>query len=308
MRSRLPLLVLTVATALAVSAGTFTIATRSVRAASKAPALPAARPLAAAPIRADGKVVAQPGARVSLSAEISGTVRSVEVSRGQKVKRGELLVDLVKGEHVATLEERQAEAIEAQSRFRKHQDEHQRARKLAASGSAPSQVVDDTAHDQNAALARAAAAGAASKRVSALLAKTRIVSPIDGVVVARSIEPGETVIPGARLIEIVDVDRLRVEAEVDEYYLGRVALGATARVTAEGFPGLEWAAKVDELGVAVLPRSLHPLDPRRPVDVGVLPVWIALPPGHPLRLGQRVDVTLAPASPAPGRIDQPEVR
>ena len=53
-------------------------------------------------------------------------------------------------------------------------------------------------------------------------------------VVARHADPGETVGPAAPLVTIVDLSRLRVEAEVDEFDIAHVAVGAEATFAAEG--------------------------------------------------------------------------
>jgi multidrug resistance efflux pump len=94
------------------------------------------------------------------------------------------------------------------------------------------------------------------------------------------------------LCAIADLDRLRLEVEVDEYDAGRVALGAPVRITAEGYDGQDWLGKVEDIPDAVTARRLRPQDPARPVDVRVLLVKVALQQATPLKLGQRVEVRI----------------
>ena len=96
------------------------------------------------------------------------------------------------------------------------------------------------------------------------------------------------------LVTIANLDKTRVEAEVDEFDAGRVELGAEVQVTAEGFTGQSWKGTVEEIPDAVLPRRLRPQDPGRPSDTRVLLVKVALAEPTPLKLGQRVEVAIGP--------------
>ena len=133
---------------------------------------------------------------------------------------------------------------------------------------------------------------AALNRLEAVLAKSRLTAPIDGVVLERNVHAGEHLEAGAQLVTLADLRRTRVEAEVDEFDAGRVALGAPVQVTAEGYDGRSWRGKVEEIPDAVVNRRLKPQDPGRPSDTRVLLVKIALTEGSPLKLGQRVEVEI----------------
>jgi hypothetical protein len=61
-------------------------------------------------------------------------------------------------------------------------------------------------------------------------------------VTARHAHPGETVEVAAKVVTIADLNRVRIEAEVDAYDSRRVALGAEVRITAEGFERASWLA------------------------------------------------------------------
>jgi hypothetical protein len=65
-------------------------------------------------------------------------------------------------------------------------------------------------------------------------------------------------------------------------------------IVAEGFPGASWRGLVEEIPDTVVGRRLRPEDPGRPIDSRVLPVKIAFGEPTPLKLGQRVEVELAP--------------
>ena len=250
-----------------------------------------------ADVRADGYVVTKPGARVALRAEVGGTVSKVAVVRGQRVHKGDLLLQFDRNQETAALQEAWAQAGEAQARLKARANDYKRSKELVASGALPKRELDDAASERKVATARLAAAGAAAKRIGASVEKTQVRAPIDGTIITRSAEPGESLAPSAPLFEIADLEGLRVEAEVDEYYLERVGVGNAVEVTAEAFVGQKWNGEIAEVGDAIVARKLRPLDPSRPGDVGVLQVWIALPPATPLKLGQRVQIrALAPAA------------
>ena len=122
----------------------------------------------------------------------------------------------------------------------------------------------------------------------------RLDDTVTATVTARHAHPGETVEVAAKIVTIADLNRVRIEAEVDAYDSGRVALGAEVRITAEGFERASWLAKVEEIPDSVVPRRIRPEDPGRPIDARVVPVKIALAESAPLKLGQRVEIeTLA---------------
>jgi multidrug efflux pump subunit AcrA (membrane-fusion protein) len=126
-----------------------------------------------------------------------------------------------------------------------------------------------------------------------LIAKTCITSPIDGVITARFAHPGETVDAATRLVTVADLKRVRVEAEVDEYDISGMTLGARVKFTAEGFAHAAWRGKVEEIPDVVVGRRLRPEDPSRPADTRILLVKIALLEPTPLKLGQRIEVGIA---------------
>ena len=147
--------------------------------------------------------------------------------------------------------------------------------------------------EEAAAVARRDAAKATVERLEAEAVKYRITAPIDGVVISRHVDPGETVTPGSALVTIVDLSRLRVEAEVDEFDIAGVTLAAKATITAEGYSGRRWRGQVEEIPDAVVGRQTRPEDPGRPADTRVLRVKVAFREPNPLKLGQHVEVEIA---------------
>ena len=91
--------------------------------------------------------------------------------------------------------------------------------------------------------------------------RARIVSPIDGVVLAHQAEEGETGCLGRQLVTVADLSRTRVEAEVDEFDAPALREGAEVAVTVEGLPGKSFRGAVLEIPDEVVPRKVKPRIP-----------------------------------------------
>jgi RND family efflux transporter MFP subunit len=248
-------------------------------------------------ISAEGRVVACPGAEVTVGTEVLGTIVNMPVAEKTPVRKGDLLVDLKSDEIRASLREAHYRLTEAEVGLRLEQVRARLDRVLPLVTGKGAQQPDTRRELLSAAVAHRDAAQAAVDRLEAEAAKYRIVAPIDGTVVARYADPGEIVSPAAPLVTIVDLTRLRVEAEVDEFDIDRIATRSKAPIRAEGFPGRRWRGEVEEVADNVVPRPSRPQDPGRPADTRVLLVRIAFREPNPFKLGQRVEVEIAARQP-----------
>ncbi|HYL05262.1 MAG TPA: efflux RND transporter periplasmic adaptor subunit, partial [Thermoanaerobaculia bacterium] len=248
-------------------------------------------------VAAEGRLVAYPGAEVVVGSDVAGTLIRLTVQEKQTVRRGQLVAELRADDLRAQLAEAEAKAAEAAADVRFAAKDAERARFLAAGNAGTEREAERTASGRDSAAARQETARAEVRRLTAVLAKTRIVAPIDGTVIDRAAQPGEHVEAGAPLLTIADLGRTRIEAEVDEFDAGHVALGAPVRVAVEGYDGGSWRAHVEEVPDSVVARKLRPQDPGRPADTRVLLVKIALDEPSPIKLGQRVEVAIAPPPP-----------
>ncbi|MBK7974322.1 MAG: efflux RND transporter periplasmic adaptor subunit [Deltaproteobacteria bacterium] len=271
-------------------------------AAREASAADAAR-AASAPARgtrAEGRLVTYPGAEVSVGAEVGGRIALLDVVEKRAVTKGQVLAELDADEERAALAEARARVAESEADLRWAEAEFGRVRNLSGQGALAPQALDRARRERDAAEARRALARSAVERLEAALAKTRIVAPIDGVVVERAANAGEIVEPGAPLFTIADLTRTRIEADVDEFDAARVALGDPVEITVEGITDRSWRGVVEEIPDSVVSRRLRPLDPGRPTDTRVLIVKIALTEPTPIKLGQRVELAIGAASPPLG--------
>ncbi len=240
---------------------------------------------------ADGRVVTYPGAEVTVGTDFAGTVVELLVSEKDRVAKGQPIARLDASVEERALQEARARVAEAEADLRLAEAERARAEQLLAGNVGSRQALEKAERDRDAASARRETALAESERLRALVAKSRLFAPIDGVVTERWVDAGETVDRGARVVTIADLSRLRVEAEVDEADTARVAAGTPVAVKAEG-ETRAWRGTVEEVPDAVTTRRLKPQDPARPTDTRVLLVKVALLETEGLKLGRRVELLI----------------
>ncbi len=80
--------------------------------------------------------------------------------------------------------------------------------------------------------------------IEAQLADTVASSPVDGVVLVKAADVGEVLAPGTTVVTVGDIDHPWVRGYINETDLGRVKLGAKARVTSDSYPGKVYSGKV----------------------------------------------------------------
>lgn len=248
---------------------------------------------APAHLRAEGRVAAYPGADVVLGTDLGGTLVGVFAEEGQRIRRGQRLVQVDPRSENASQREAAAKVKEQDADIVFLEREAHRQSALHTEGVASRQAMEQTRAQLDLALARRDAARATSDRLGVTLSKLRITAPFDGVVLTRLAQPGETVSPGASLLRVARLDRIRVEAEIDEFDLSRVKLSTPVRIRTEGLDR-SWRGHVEELPNLVVGRRLKPQDPARPSDTRVMLVKVALDEPVPFKLGQRVELEIEP--------------
>ena len=240
---------------------------------------------------AEGRVVTYPGAEVTISTDVAGTIDRLTVNEKETVRRGQTIAILKADDTRAALGVARARVGEADADIRLYESEVARAQNLFQVDIGSKQAWEKADRDLDAARARRASAAAEVARLEALVEKTVITAPIDGVVITRHVHAGETIASGDAIVTVADLEKTRIEAEIDEYDVARMKLGSSAQVSAEGFDRT-WRGTIEEIPDSVVNRRLNPQDPSKPIDTRVLLVKIAFAEPTPLKLGQRVEVKI----------------
>jgi HlyD family secretion protein len=210
----------------------------------------------------------QPVNQVDVGTEISGTIRTVEVDYNDRVKVGQVLarIDTEKLQaqvlqSQSTLESTQAKLADAQATLVEASDNLERFKRVRemSGGQVPSQKEFDGAE---AILKRAVSNEATLKALiseakwklsidQTNLAKAVIRSPINGVVLKRQVEPGQTVAASLQtpvLFTIAEnLAQMEVQVDVDEADVAQVKVGQQASFTVDGYPGRTFNALVKQV-------------------------------------------------------------
>ena len=227
---------------------------------------PATRGALTVTVTANGTL--QPTQLVAVGSELSGTVARVHVDVNDRVKRGQVLAELdtarladqvsrsraaLAAAH-AQVETARATRVEARTTLERLEDVSRRS-----GGEVPSRLELDGA--------RAAAARAAATEASALagvaeakaalssdetnLRKATLRSPIDGVVLARNVDPGNAVAASLQAVTLFslaeDLAQMTLEVNVDEADVGRVREGQKATFTVSAYPNRRYPATIARL-------------------------------------------------------------
>ncbi|MFA6312936.1 MAG: efflux RND transporter periplasmic adaptor subunit [Sterolibacterium sp.] len=212
----------------------------------------------------------QPTTSIDVGSEQSGTVASVLVQENDRVKRGQLLaqLDLSKlqdavNKSQAALAAAEATVALAKATVAESKASLARMRQVAelSGGKVPSKTEMETAEaslaraNANEAGARAAVqqAQAAMKTDETNLSKGTIRSPVDGVVLARKVEPGQSVV-AAMTIPVLftlaeDLTAMELQVKVDEADVSSVKLGQPASFTVSAWPGRSFPAAIRRVGI-----------------------------------------------------------
>lgn len=241
---------------------------------------------------AEGRVVTYPGAEITVGSDVAGTLERLTVDEKENVRKGQIIAVIKADDTRAALAVARARVGEAEADIRLYELEVERAKNLWHEDVGSKQAWEKAERDLDAARARRSSASAEVQRLTALVEKTVIAAPIDGVVITRHVHAGETIESGDPIVTVADLTKRRVEAEVDEFDAARVRLGAGVSVNAEGYDRT-WNGTIEEIPDSVVNRRLNPQDPSKPIDTRVLLVKVAFAEATPLKLGQRVEVRIA---------------
>jgi HlyD family secretion protein len=223
----------------------------------------------------------------NLAPTLTSRVSRVLVDQGDHVRVGQLLaeMDAVDLDDRVTSSQQAAERsqyairvaeaqlAEAQSRVKTANAAYIRLAELREGGYVSQEMLDAKLHEKNAALAAVASATASlasaqldqvrtrsdASGIGKLRAQTRLLSPVNGIVTSRLVEPGVTVVAGQAVIQVIDPASLWVKTRIDQKQAGLVRAGQPAEIVLRSQPQtvLQGSVKrVEQIGDAITEERL----------------------------------------------------
>ena len=231
-------------------------------------------------VSASGKI--QPRTLVNISADTMGRVTDLRVEEGQRVQKGDFLLQIDPRNLTTAYNQSQASLAASRStmeqlrtsiegtrtNLKAAQDTYARQQQLWKQGLTTREALEAA---ENQVKVRQSELSSQERQIETQqsrmqqeqavvenaklnLSKVRIESPITGIITRRNIEEGETVVVGTMnnagtvLLTVADMSVIEAEVEVDETDIPNVQLGQKAKVTIDAMPGKSFTGKVTEIG------------------------------------------------------------
>ncbi|MFH0926311.1 MAG: efflux RND transporter periplasmic adaptor subunit [bacterium] len=220
----------------------------------------------ASTVSATGTV--KPVKEVQVGSQVSGTIEKIYVDFNDQVKAGQIICELDPRTLKAKVSQDQANLLIAQSRAKKAQfnlevskRELERSNKLAQENLLSASELDKEQANNNALKAELDTTEAEIEQTEATLALSRINlsytiirSPVDGIVISRNVDVGQTVAASLQapvLFEIAEnMDKINILASVGEADIGQIKAAQSVTFTVDAYPDLKFSGKVLQIRLA----------------------------------------------------------
>ncbi len=231
---------------------------------------------------------------VNMGFKIPGRVLRLYTDEGRTVTSGEKIADLDNAEYESMVNQNKASVLNAEAQYEKARKDYERFTLLYRDGVIASQQMDAAKSAYDAAAAQLQLSRASLRTADVKLKDTVIYAPLNGVVLRKNVEEGETVGTGTMLFTIGDLENPWVKVYVKEDKLGFVKLGQRAEVTVDTYPGKAYEGTVTYISseAEFTPKNVQTKEERVKlvfgVKVSVRNVNNELKPGMPADVTIRV--------------------
>jgi HlyD family secretion protein len=228
---------------------------------------------------------------VQVGSQVSGVIARLYVDFNSRVTKGQLLAELDPTPFQQQVEQHQADLTKSRVEAANAKISYDRQTRLTKAGLAPQADLDAARAAYEGARAQVQQSVAALDQALTSLKYAKIVSPIDGIVVDRQYDVGQTVAASFQaptLFSIAqDLTKMQVQADVDQSDIGRIAVGQTARFTVDSYPDQEFRGRISQIRLNATVSQ----------NVVTYPVIIEVPnPDEKLRPKMTANVTIDVAS------------
>ena len=195
-----------------------------------------------------------PVALINVGSQVSGTVAELHADFNDRVKKGQVLLKLEPTIFNAQVAQAEANIASARASLRLGQANFQRNEQLVAQNFVSSLALDQSRREMDVAAANLKLAQAQLDRARADLNNSVIRSPIDGVIIKRTIDLGQTVAASfttPNLFQIAqDLTKMQIDTSVSEADVGQLRDGLPARFVVDAYPDREFNATMRQFRLA----------------------------------------------------------
>lgn len=188
---------------------------------------------------------------VQIGSQVSGVIARLYADFNSRVTKGQLLAELDPTPFQQQVEQRQADVTKSKVEAANTRINYDRQVRLVKAGLSPQSDLDSARAAYEGANAQVQQSTAALNQSLTNLKYTKIVSPIDGIVVDRQYDVGQTVaasFSAPTLFSIAqDMTKMQVQADVDQSDIGRIAVGQPARFTVDSYPDQEFRGRISQI-------------------------------------------------------------
>jgi HlyD family secretion protein len=188
---------------------------------------------------------------VQVGSQVSGIIAKLYADFNSQVKQGQLLAELDPTPFQQTVDQRRADVTKSQVDVANTQVTYNRQKRLSDAGLIAPSDLDAAKAAFDGARAGLAQSQAALKQAQTNLGYAKIYSPIDGQVVARAYDVGQTVaasFSAPTLFTIAkDLTKMQVQADVDQSDIGQIKPGEVARFTVDAYPEQEFRGQIAQV-------------------------------------------------------------
>ncbi|HZH53948.1 MAG TPA: efflux RND transporter periplasmic adaptor subunit [Microvirga sp.] len=192
---------------------------------------------------------------ITVTAKVAGLIAEIGFEEGQKVKAGDVLVQLDAAERKAEIEQAVAETNRAVALKNEIAIKLERAQQLNRTGAGTSAQVEDLTAQMKSLEGSIASAQAQRRAAEARLEELTIRAPFAGRVGTRSVSLGAYISPGTRITSLDDLSKVRLDFSVPENLLGRLKPGQTVNATSAAYQGRRFQGDVTTIDPRVDPAT-----------------------------------------------------
>lgn len=188
---------------------------------------------------------------VSVGTQVSGVIEKINVDFNSLVKKGQLLAQLDETPLLAQLDQSKATVDQAEAQVKYQKSTFERYKALIGKKLIAQSDFDLAEYNYNNAVASLKNAKSVYDKNRINLSYARIYSPIDGIILNRAVDEGQTVAASFNtptLFTIAnDLTQMQVEAKIDEADIGTIAMNQRVKFTVDAYPDLKFDGLVSEI-------------------------------------------------------------